>query len=279
MNSVKELKLQAAKIRKQLLAMIYEGKTGHTGGALSSTDIMVTLFYCKLRHNPKNPKWEGRDRFLLSKGHCVEPYYSILAHTGYFPVEELMTFSKFKARLIGHPSTKVPGVEMNTGALGHGLPVGVGMAIGAKKSGSDSNIYVLMGDGEQAEGSIWEAAMAASNYKLDNLIAIVDRNHLQISGNTEDVMALEDFAGKWKSFGWEVLRTDGNNIEQLLNTFDKADVRNSKPHIIIAETTKGKGVSFMENVAKWHHGVPSDEQLEQAYSELDAVIKELESDE
>lgn len=277
MTNYKLLEKKAAEIRKQLLGMIFEGKTGHTGGSLSCTDILVALFYYKLRHNPKNPKWEQRDRFLLSKGHSVEGYYSVLADTGYFPKEELMTFSKFKSRLIGHPCTKVPGVEMCTGALGHGLPVGVGMAIAAKKLNIGNKIYVLMGDGEQAEGSVWEAAMAGANYNLDNLVAIADRNRLQISGNTEDVMALENLHAKWTAFGWNVLECNGNDIEDLCNTLDKTDEQIGKPYLILANTTKGKGVSFMENVAKWHHGVPSAEQLCQAYSELDKTIKDLES--
>ena len=277
METVKELNLKAAYIRKSLLAMICEGKTGHTGGALSSTDILVALFYYKMKHNPKDPKWEDRDRFLLSKGHSVEGYYCILADMGYFPVEELMTFSKFKSRLIGHPSTKVPGVEMNTGSLGHGLSIGTGMAIAAKKLGKNCKIYVLMGDGEQAEGSVWEAGMAAANYKLDNLVAIIDRNRLQISGNTEEVMALDDLAAKWRAFGWEVNRAQGNSISSLCTVLDKTDQRDGKPHMIIADTTKGKGVSFMENVAKWHHGVPNEDQMAIACTELEERIKELES--
>lgn len=277
MKNVKELNLKAVYIRKSLLGMICEGKTGHTGGALSSTDILVALFYYKMRHNPKDPKWEDRDRFLLSKGHSVEGYYCILADMGYFPEEELMTFSKFKSRLIGHPSTKVPGVEMNTGSLGHGLPIGTGMALAAKKLGKSCKIYVLMGDGEQAEGSVWEAGMAAANYKLDNLVAIIDRNRLQISGNTEDVMALDDLPAKWRAFGWEVTHAEGNDIASLCTVLDSTDEQNGKPHMIIADTTKGKGVSFMENVAKWHHGVPSGEQMAIACSELDERVKELDS--
>jgi transketolase len=274
-KSTRELEIKAVEIRKRLLKMIYEGKTGHTGGALSSADILVSLFYSKMKHDSKNPKWNERDRFLLSKGHSVEGYYCILSDCGYFPDSELDTFSKFKSRLIGHPSVKVPGVEMNTGSLGHGLPVGVGMALGAVKLKNPCTVYVLMGDGELAEGSIWEAAMAGANYKLDNLIAIIDRNHLQISGNTEKVMALEQLAEKWKAFGWEVLSAEGNNIGSVLEALEKASEKNGRPHIIIAETTKGKGVSFMENTAKWHHGVPSDEQLIQAISELEEKLKEL----
>lgn len=275
MNTIKELQAKAIQIRKELLQVIVDGNTGHTGGSLSCTDILVALFYCKLKHDPQNPKWEGRDRFLLSKGHSVEGYYSILADIGYFPKEELKTFSKFKSRLIGHPSTKVPGVEMNTGSLGHGLPIAVGMAKGFKMQNRSNRVYVLMGDGEQAEGSIWEGAMAAANYNLDNLVAIVDRNHLQISGNTEDVIRLEDFPAKWRAFGWEVTEIDGNDMGEIISALDSTSALNGKPHMIIAHTTKGKGVSFMENVAKWHHGVPTAEQLKQAWAELDEQLAVL----
>ena len=274
-NRTEELEIKALEIRKMLLNMVFEGKTGHTGGSLSSTDILVTLFYEIMRHDPKNPKWEDRDRFLLSKGHSVEGYYSVLADCGYFPAEELKTFSKFKSRLIGHPNTKVPGVEMNTGSLGHGLPVGVGMALGAKKQKKDIRVYVLMGDGELAEGSVWEAAMAGANYGLDNLIGIVDRNRLQISGDTEKVMALESLSEKWSAFGWEVSAAEGNDIQSLSDALRAAQKPSGRPHLIIARTTKGKGVSFMENAAKWHHGVPSEEQLDIALSELDRRIGEL----
>ncbi|MDP4151910.1 MAG: transketolase [Bacillota bacterium] len=275
MPNIKELQAKAIAVRKELLQTIYIGGTGHTGGALSSTDLLVGLFYYKMKHDPKNPLWDERDRFLLSKGHSVEGYYTILADCGYFPKEELKTFSKFKSRLIGHPSTKVPGVEMNTGSLGHGLPVGVGMAIAFKMDNKDNKVYVLMGDGEQAEGSIWEAAMAASNYKLDNIVGIVDRNHLQISGNTEDVMKLEDFSAKWTAFGWDVQQINGNNMDEIIKAYDSVCTKNGKPHLIIANTIKGKGVSFMENVAKWHHGVPTEEQLKVALEELDCQLKEL----
>ncbi len=270
--------LKAAQIRRTLLQMIYEGKTGHTGGALSSADILTVLFYRILRLDPQNPKWEDRDRFILSKGHSVEGYYSILADKGFFPKEELWTFSKYRSRLIGHPSVKVPGVEMNTGALGHGLSCAVGMALGAKMNKKDVNVYCLMGDGEQAEGSVWEAAMAGANYGLDNLIAIIDRNHLQISGNTESVMKLEGLAAKWTAFGWDVSTVNGHDYTALTEQFRLAPVK-GKPRLIIADTIKGKGVSFMENAAKWHHGVPTDEQLAICQREIEAVIKEAEADE
>jgi len=268
------LEQKAAEIRKTLLTMIYTAKTGHTGGALSSADILTALYYRVLRVKPENPQWEKRDRFVLSKGHCVEGYYAILGDLGFFPKEELKEFSRFGSRLIGHPNNKVPGVEVNTGALGHGLPVGVGMAIGLKKDNSGSMVYVLMGDGEQGEGSIWEAAMAAAHYKLDNLVGILDRNYLQISGNTEDVMSLEPLADRWRAFGWEVRRIDGNNMQQVVNTLEAAPV-SGKPTLIIADTVKGKGVREMENAAKWHHGVPDEKLYKSAVAQLDDAVKEL----
>ena len=271
-----DLILKAAQIRKTLLQMIFEGKTGHTGGSLSSVDILTVLFYRILRLDPKNPKWEERDRFVLSKGHSVEGYYAILADKGFFPREELATFSKYKSRLIGHPSVKVPGVEMNTGALGHGLSCAVGMALGAGMDEKDVKVYCLMGDGEQAEGSIWEAAMAAANYGLDRLTGIIDRNHLQISGNTESVMKLENLAEKWTAFGWDVATVDGHDYSALTEQFLRNPVK-GRPRLVIAETIKGKGVSFMENAAKWHHGVPSEEQLEICQREIEAVVEEAEA--
>jgi transketolase len=223
-----------------------------------------------LHIDPAHPDAPDRDRFVLSKGHSVEGYYAILADKGFFPKEELHTFSRFGTRLIGHPNNEIPGIEVKTGALGHGLPVGVGMAIGLKKNKSASRVFVLMGDGEQEEGSIWEAAMAGSHYRLDNLTGIVDRNHLQISGTTEDVIGLEPFADRWRSFGWAVREIDGNDMEQLVAAFDALPLEKGKPSLIIAHTIKGKGVKEMENIAKWHHGVPDKALLESALSQLDA---------
>lgn len=261
------LEKKAAQIRIDLLKMIYEGKTGHTGSALSCTDILTALYYSVMKLDPANPKWEDRDRFILSKGHAVEGYYCILGDLGYFPKEELGSFSKFGSRFIGHPNNKVPGVEMNTGALGHGLSISVGMALAAKMNKKPYRVFTLMGDGEQAEGSVWEAAMAAAHYRLDNLTAIIDRNRLQISGSTEDVMSLESLEDKWRSFGWEVITVDGHHYPDLLQALETAPV-NVRPKLVMAYTTKGKDVSFMENVAHWHHGVPTAQQLETALSEL-----------
>ena len=258
----------AAQRRAELLTMIHLAGTGHTGGSLSSTDILVALYYGVMHVDPANPKWPERDRFVLSKGHSVEAYLCVLADLGFFPKEELKTFSQYKSRLIGHPTIKVPGMEVCSGALGHGLSVGVGMALGAKRSGQDWRTYVLMGDGEQAEGSVWEAAMSAAHYKLGNLTAVVDRNRLQISGSTEDVMQLENFAEKWRAFGWHVDELDGHDIPGLIASIKGYAADRDKPHMIIASTVKGKGVSLMENVAKWHHGVPDEKQLQQALAEL-----------
>lgn len=258
----------AARRRAELLTMIHQAGAGHTGGSLSSIDILVALYYGVMRIRPEDPGWPGRDRFILSKGHSVEGYLCVLADKGFFPKEELSTFCRYKSRLIGHPTVKVPGVEICSGALGHGLSVGVGMALGAKRSRQDWQTYVLMGDGEQAEGSVWEAAMSASHYELENLTAIVDRNRLQISGSTEEVMKLEDFAAKWSAFGWHIQEADGHDIPQLIEKIKACRTISGKPHLIIAKTVKGKGVKEMENVAKWHHGVPDEKQLKRALADL-----------
>lgn len=266
-----ELKKKAYEIRRKTLEMIYHAKTGHTGGALSETDILTTLFYRVLKHNPKNPNWEDRDRFILSKGHSVEPYFVILSDMGYFDQKELETFSAFGTKLIGHPNNKVDGIEVNSGALGHGLSVGVGMALAGKKDNKGYRVFVLMGDGELAEGSVWEAAMSASHYKLDNLCAIIDRNRLQITGATEDVMNQEPLKKRWEAFGFDVVEVDGHNYSELEKALNETQAE--KPRLIIAHTTKGKGISFIENQAKWHHGVPDEEQFNQAIAEINEVIK------
>lgn len=268
---IHELKDKARFIRKELLRMIYSGGAGHTGGALSCADILTVLYYHVMNIRPSEPDWPQRDRFLLSKGHCVEGLYCILADLGYFDKSLLNGFHAFAGNLIGHPNNKVSGVEFNTGALGHGLSVGAGMALAAKRDGMSARVFVLMGDGEQAEGSVWEAAMAASHYGLDNLYAVIDRNGLQISGSTEQVMALEKLESKWTAFGWQVHCCDGNDISALCDAFGRMRECSGKPKLLIGRTVKGKGVSFMENVAKWHHGVPTGEQLEQALAELDAL--------
>lgn len=272
--TISELKAKATQIRKDILTIIYNSKTGHTGGALSSTDIMTALYYNILNVDPSHPEMIDRDRFILSKGHSVEPLWCILADKGFFDKEELKTYSAFGSKLIGHPNNKVAGVEMNTGSLGHGLSVASGMALSAKRSGESYRVFTLMGDGEQAEGSVWEGAMFAAHYKLDNLVGIIDRNSLQISGKTEDVMSLEPFSDKWTAFGWNVMSIDGNDMNELVKVLSKNTIVEGKPTLIIANTIKGKGVSFIENQASWHHGAPNPDQYAKAIAELDAIINE-----
>ncbi|WP_445668956.1 transketolase [Niallia sp. FSL R7-0648] len=275
MIDIKKLERKAAEIRMTVIDMVYEAGTGHTGSSLSNTDILTVLFYEVMKNDPVNPNWEERDRYIQSKGHAVESYWAVLADKGYFPKEELKTFSKFNTRLIGHPNNKVPGVEMNTGALGHGLSISVGMALAAKMNHKDYRVFTLMGDGELAEGSVWEAAMAASQYKLDNLVGIVDRNRLQITGSTDDVMSNEPLDKKWESFGWDVIEVDGNDIAELVQVFHSIPKTEGKPTIILANTIKGKGISFAENEAGWHHHVPSQEEYELAMKELSKRLEVL----
>lgn len=278
MNSkkIKKLNIISYERRIDLLNMIYFAGTGHAGGSLSSIDIITALYYEIMTIRPDEPDWNIRDRFILSKGHSVEGYYTILADLGFFSKDLLNKFSKYKSPLIGHPNRKLPGIEMNTGALGHGLSVAVGMAMAGKMKKQKYYVYVLMGDGEQGEGSIYEAAMAAGHYKLDNLIAVIDRNRLQISGYTKDVMGLEPLDDKWESFGWNVLNCNGNDIGEFIETVNKAKDLKVKPTMIIADTIKGKGISFMENNQKWHHGIPNEEQYTKAIYELKMHLKEFE---
>jgi transketolase len=251
--------------------MIHTARTGHTGGALSSLDILIALFFHTMRYQADNPAHPGRDRFILSKGHSVEGYYCVLAEAGFFPKSELATFSRFQSNLFGHPTMKVPGVEIPSGALGHGLSVGVGMALAAKRDGADYRVFTLMGDGEQAEGSIWEAAMAASHFGLDNLVAIIDHNKLQISGNVDAVMKLS-LAERWGAFGWRVIEVDGNDMAALVELFDTIPYGRGKPLLVLAHTVKGKGFSFMENEASWHHRVPSESEMAIVAAETEAAL-------
>jgi transketolase len=274
-RDIKDLQLISAEVRKQIMKIILTGKAGHTGGSLSSADILVSLFFDIMNHDPNNPQWAQRDRFVMSKGHSVEAYYCVLAEAGYFSKDILNTYGEFKSILAGHPTVKVPGIELNSGALGHGLSVGVGMAIAAKKSKSDYQTYVLMGDGEQGEGSIYEAAMSGSHYQLDNLTAIIDRNKLQISGDTECVMKIDPIAKRWEALGWHVVETDGNDIASLRTTFINLKKEKNRPHLVIAHTVKGKGVSYIENNHKWHHKVPSQEEYDVALKELDHLINNI----
>jgi transketolase len=274
-NRTKDLQIHADNIRQKIVDIVYLAKSGHIGGSLSSVDIETVLYFHTMNIDPKNPKDNNRDRFILSKGHSVEALYCVLNAVGFIADEVLDTYGQFNSILAGHPTKKIAGVELNSGALGHGLSVGVGMAIGAKMSKANFKTYVLMGDGEQGEGSIYEAAMSASHYKLDNLVAIIDRNKLQISGKTEDVMNLEPMHERWAAFGWEVIEVDGNDIEALVDTFDSLNFSNEKPKLIIAHTIKGCGVSYMESNAKWHHGVPNQEQYSVAKEEINEKLNNL----
>ncbi len=275
MKNTIELERKAIEVRRRIMRLIYEAKTGHTGGSLSSVDILVALYFDVMKVDTEDDTWKDRDRFILSKGHSVECYHCVLKEAGFITEDILASYGKFNSMLAGHPTIKVPGIEVNSGSLGHGLSIGVGMALTALRDQSDYKVYVLMGDGEQGEGSIMEAANAASHYNLDNLIAIIDRNRLQISGNTEDVMALGCLESRWKVYGWCVKQLDGNNIGELIDTFQKAPFEKGRPNMIIANTTKGKGISFIENKTEWHHKVPSEEQYLQSIRELDKQLEEL----
>jgi len=311
----KELQLIAEKNRKRLVEVVFKAKAGHIGGDLSCLNVMTALYFhvmnidrlpLNIDHSPLsidhssdapanvqcsmfnvqspeanvqcsmfNVQWQNRDRFVLSKGHCVESLYVTLEAKGFLKPEILDTLGQFGSILSGHPTIEVPGIEVNSGALGHGLSIGLGMALAAKMDGKDYHTYVLMGDGEQGEGSIYEAAMAANRYHLDNLVAIIDRNHLQISGNTEDVMPLDSIYDRWTAFGWDVKEMNGDSMESIVNTFDSIDYHLGKPHLLVSQSTKGFGVSFMEGVAKWHHGVLNAEQCEAAVKEIEERINRL----
>jgi len=249
--------------------MLAEAKSGHPGGSLSATEIIACLYFEVMRHNPKDPDWSGRDRFHLSKGHCCPAVYSGLALSGYFSVEELMKLRKIGCLLQGHPDRNTPGIEVASGSLGQGLSVACGMSMAARIDKKDTRVYCLMGDGELQEGNIWEAAMSAAHFKLDNLCGIVDHNHFQIDGRIEEVMDLAPLADKWKSFGWHVIQCDGHSIEELLKAFDEARTIKQKPTVIIAQTVKGKGVSFMEHVVDFHGRAPTNEEKDIALGELE----------
>ena len=268
---MENLKAFSYDLRKKVVEMIIEGKGGHIGGDMSVIDILITLYFKQMNISPENMDDPNRDRFVLSKGHSVEAYYAVLAAKGFFPIEEVIAnFSKFGSKYIGHPNNKLPGIEMNSGSLGHGLPVSIGMALAGKMDKRDYRVYTVMGDGELAEGSVWEAAMAGHQYKLDNLCAVVDRNRLQISGNTEDVMGHDDLHERFKSFGWHVVDVaDGNSIEQLHAAFEEAKQTKGQPTVLIANTVKGKGSAVMENKAAWHHHVPSQEEYEQIMKDFE----------
>src|SRR3984885_8556731 len=269
-----ELKVKAVQLRRKTLHAIFEAGAGHTGGGLSCLDILNVLYNRILKVSPETFSSPTRDRYVQSKGHSVEALYAVLADRGFFPGSELKTICHYQSHFVGHPTRHVPGIEMNTGALGHGLPISTGMAIAGKMDSATYRVFTLLGDGELAEGSNWEAAMAAAHYKLDNLTAIIDHNTLQISGRTRDVMSNEPIDEKFRAFGWAVKIVNGHNFAELTHALSQP-AETGKPTCVIANTVKGSGVSFMEDVAKWHHGVPSEAELKQALGELDAAEKLL----
>ena len=266
---MRDLERKACDIRRDIVTLIHHAGCGHIGGDLSVTDVLVALYYKHMNLSPAQVDDPDRDRFILSKGHSVESLYCILADRGFFDRRELFdTYSAYGSRFIGHPNNKIPGVEMNSGSLGHGLSVAVGMALAGKKADAPYRVYTVLGDGELAEGSVWEGVMAGSQYHLDNLTAFVDRNRLQISGSTETVMAQDSQEERWASFGWNVLSIPGNDMEAIDAAITLAKRYKGKPSVIVLNTTKGCGVSFMENSAEWHHKVPNDAQLAQALEDL-----------
>jgi transketolase len=273
--TTRELQLKSINYRKKVLKYIKIANAGHTGGSLSCTDILNVLYNQVLNVSPENFSSPDRDRYIQSKGHCVEALFVVLADKGFFPEEDLNTLCQYQSHYIGHPTKKVKGVEQNTGALGHGLPIAVGTAIAGKLDKREYKVYTLLGDGELPEGSNWEAALSAAQYKLDNLCVIVDKNSLQITAPTAEVMSTDPLDRKWDAFGWAVKEVNGNDVDELMEVFNSLPFEKGKPSVIIAHTTKGKGVSFMENQLKWHHGVPSNEEYELAIQELDKAISEL----
>ncbi len=267
--SIEDLQDIARKLRRQVITMISTAGSGHPGGSLSAADIVTALYFRIMRHDPANPKWPDRDRFILSKGHAAPVLYAALAECGYFPLEWLPTLRKTGTCLQGHTdSTLTPGVDMSAGSLGQGLSVGIGMALAARLDKKDYRTYVMLGDGECQEGQVWEAAMFAPNYKLDNLTAIVDYNGLQLDGFTKQIMDLEPFVEKWRSFKWEVLQIDGHDMQQVVDALQKSAQVKGKPVVIVARTVKGKGVSFMENNVDYHGKAPGKSEIETALREL-----------
>ena len=257
-------------IRRHVVKVIHDAKVGHPGGSLSAVDILTVLYFHTLRIDPDNPNWEDRDRFILSKGHASSALYSTLTERGFFSTDLLSTFGRINSRLQVHPDMrKVPGVEASTGALGQGLSIALGMALGARLNKKNLHVYVLLGDGEMQEGQIWEAAMSAAHYKIDSLTAILDYNRVQLMGPVSTIMEVAPVKEKWLAFGWNVIEIDGHNIKEIINSFDQARVFKGKPTIILANTVKGKGCSFMEGKHEWHGKTPSNEELCRALNELD----------
>ncbi len=266
---IAELKEKAAVIRRHIIRMLAKAGSGHPGGSLSAADIVTVLYFKEMNLRPEDPYWPDRDRFVLSKGHAAPLLYAALAERGYFPVEELMTLRRLGSRLQGHPDAKkLPGVEVSTGSLGQGLAAANGMALAARLDGKNYRVYVLLGDGELQEGMVWEAAMAAAHYKLDNLVAFVDYNGLQIDGPVNEIMSVEPLVDKWRAFGWHTLAIDGHDYGQILDALAEARMVKGRPVAVIAKTVKGKGVSFMEGKVDWHGKAPTPEEAERALTEL-----------
>ncbi|MCX6280657.1 MAG: transketolase [Bacteroidetes bacterium] len=270
-NGIPGLSQKARAIRKSVVMSLAESGSGHLGGSMSSADILTTLYFSVMQHDPCNPSWPGRDRFILSIGHIAPVFYATLAEAGYFPKEELLNLRKLGSRLQGHPGRDhgLPGLELSAGSLGQGLSVAVGMAIAAGMDNMGNRFYCLCGDGELQEGSVWEAAMAAAHHNLNNLVLIIDRNGLQIDGNTEKVMALEPLKKKWEAFGWDTLECDGHDFRSLISAFQKTGIEQSRPSVIIAKTVMGKGIRSIEGDYRWHGKAPTKEQAEEFISELE----------
>lgn len=271
MTDIEKLQSIARTIRQEILTQTHLAGSGHPGGSLSCTEILVSLYYVVMKHDPRRPFWEDRDRFVLSKGHAAPTLYAILAHCGYFSHNELKTLRKLGSRLQGHPEIQIPGIEVSTGSLGQGLSIANGIALAAKIDNKNIRTFVVLGDGECDEGQIWEAAMFSSHYHLDNICAIIDRNQFQIDNCTEKIMALEPFASKWEAFGWDVKSINGHDFRELLNCLDPASRVTGKPRVIIANTIKGKGIRFMEGQNSFHGRCLLSEEMNTAFKELDGL--------
>ncbi|MBL7158009.1 MAG: transketolase [Candidatus Omnitrophica bacterium] len=272
---IKALKKKAVQLRKDILTMLENAGSGHTGGSLSLVEILTALYYYKVKHNPRDPEWKERDKVILSKGHGCPALYAVLADSGYFPHEELASLRKLGSRLQGHPQRGLPGVEVSSGSLGQGLSIANGIAFANRMDKIKSKIYCILGDGETNEGQVWEAAMTAAHYKLNAVCAIVDYNKMQIDGFCCDVKNMEPFSEKWRSFGWHTKEVDGHDIKALIEALDEAEKVKGKPQAIVAHTVKGKGISFIENQVKWHGIAPKKEELEKALLELDETLKKI----
>ena len=269
---VLELKQKTKELRKEIITMIYNAQSGHPGGSLSAIDMLVGLYYNKLRIDVKNPLWENRDRFVLSKGHCSPAIYAVLADKGFFPKSELDGYRKINRMLQGHPELNTPGIDFAGGALGQGICFALGIALACRLDKRNCNVYAMIGDGECQEGAVWEASMAAAFHELDNLIVVLDKNQVQQTGTTKEIMDIGDVKSKWKAFGWNVIEINGHDMQQIISSLDKSSkLKNKKPTIIISNTIKGKGVSFMELNHKFHGKAPNDEEYKKAINEIEKI--------